>query len=164
MVMKCTDCPIHQEGCLVNCMKGRGRFGGIMLVGEAPGAEEDKAGRVFVGRAGQLLDALLKDTGLAQYRIWKTNACRCRPAGNRTPKIDEVRACRKHLDREISIVKPEMIIALGRTPIQSLTDNHLASVRNYRAVRGEYKGIPVFYTYHPSAVLHDNGVLKHLTE
>lgn len=153
---RCKKCPIWKEHCLTNCMPGRGKGGGVLLLGEAPGANEDSTGKPFVGRAGKILEAALEEVDFRGIPLFFTNACRCRPLNNRQPKIDEVRTCRfYHLDQEIDRIKPRLIISLGQTPAMSMMDDHLASVDKCRGRITKYKGIPVIYTYHPMALSYD---------
>ena len=162
--MICNRCPLHAEGCRTNCMSGRGAKGGILFLGENPGEEEDKCGKPFVGRAGKILEALLEDAGLNGV-AYLTNITRCRGSSiKRKPTIDEIRTCREHLDKELEIVRPKMIVALGQYPAKGMTDNNHASVERLRGSRGLYKGIPVFFTYHPSAVNYDMKKKDYLKE
>ena len=124
----------------------------LMLVGEGPGAEEDKQGLPFVGAAGELLNKILAAIGLARDEVYVANIVKCRPPGNRDPEADEVRACRGYLERQIDLVRPAVLVALGRSAAQTLlgTDASLARLR------GEWhalQGIPLRVTYHPAALL-----------
>lgn len=125
----------------------------LLVVGEGPGAREDELGRPFVGRSGQLLDALLADeTGLDRSGLYIANTVKCRPPGNRTPKPDEVEACRGFLARQIHLVDPVVIVALG----QSAAAWFLGPGARVGALRGqvlEWQGRALVVTYHPSAAL-----------
>jgi len=128
-----------------------------MLVGEAPGADEDAQGEPFVGAAGQLLDNMLAALGLSrQAGVFIANVLKCRPPGNRTPESLEVAACRPYLDRQIELVAPALIVALGRSAACTLleTDASVASLRN-RVHR--YRGTPLVVTYHPAYLLRTPG-------
>ena len=124
-----------------------------LFVGEGPGADEDQQGEPFVGQAGKLLDAMLQAAGLARGReVYITNVVKCRPPGNRTPNIDEAAACAPFLDRQIDLIKPKLIIALGKTAVTRLTGSD-ASMASLRGQPLEYRGIPVIATYHPAYLL-----------
>jgi DNA polymerase len=124
----------------------------LMLIGEGPGAEEDKSGKVFVGRAGQLLTKMLKAINLERDEVYITNIVKCRPPGNRNPKPHEVEACLSYLDEQIDIVKPRLLLLLGKVAAVSLF-NQKRSLRSFRESSLEYKGIRTYVTYHPSALL-----------
>lgn len=124
-----------------------------MLVGEGPGAEEDQRGEPFVGQAGRLLDNMLAALGLARGRdVYIANAVKCRPPHNRTPERSEVAACLPYLDRQIELVQPRLLVALGRPAAQALLDRELA-ISAARGKRFERQGIPVVVTYHPAYLL-----------
>lgn len=124
-----------------------------LFVGEGPGADEDQQGEPFVGQAGKLLDAMLQAAGLARGReVYIANVVKCRPPGNRTPTIDEAAACAPFLDRQIDLIKPKLIIALGKTAVTRLTGSD-ASMASLRGQLLEYRGIPVVATYHPAYLL-----------
>ena len=124
-----------------------------LFIGEAPGAEEDRRGEPFVGRAGQLLDNMLLALGLDRHHdVFIANVLKCRPPGNRDPKPEESAACRAYLDRQIALIQPEVIVALGRVAAQSL----LASDEPLGRMRGgdhRYQGVPLVVTYHPAYLL-----------
>lgn len=124
----------------------------LMFVGEGPGAEEDRQGLPFVGAAGQLLDKIVEAIGLAREQVYIANVVKCRPPGNRDPLPDEAAACRSYLDRQIELVQPKVIVALGRVAAQSLLGNDLPLGR----MRGRWfkvGGVPTMVTYHPAALL-----------
>jgi len=124
-----------------------------LLVGEGPGADEDELGEPFVGQAGKLLDAMLTAAGLKRGReVYIANVVKCRPPGNRTPSTEEALACAPFLDRQIDLVKPKLIVALGKTAVTRLTGSE-ASMASLRGKMLEYRGIPVVATYHPSYML-----------
>ena len=124
-----------------------------MLVGEGPGAEEDQRGEPFVGQAGRLLDNMLSAIGLArQENVYIANAVKCRPPHNRTPEAGEVATCLPYLERQIELVKPRLLVALGRPAAQALTGTEV----RIGAARGRlflYKDIPLIVTYHPAYLL-----------
>ncbi|KVN01718.1 MULTISPECIES: uracil-DNA glycosylase [unclassified Burkholderia] len=124
-----------------------------MLVGEAPGENEDKQGEPFVGQAGKLLDNMLRALALKRgENVYIANVIKCRPPGNRNPEPDEVARCEPYLQRQVALVKPKLIVALGRFAAQTLlkTDASIASMRG-RVHR--YEGVPVIVTYHPAYLL-----------
>ena len=124
-----------------------------LLVGEGPGADEDQQGEPFVGQAGKLLDAMLQAAGLLRGReVYIANVVKCRPPGNRTPTLEEANACAPFLDRQIDLIKPKLIIALGKTAVTRLTGSD-ASMASLRGQSLEYRGIPVVATYHPAYLL-----------
>ncbi len=124
-----------------------------LFVGEGPGADEDQQGEPFVGQAGKLLDAMLQAAGLMRGReVYIANVVKCRPPGNRTPTIDEAAACAPFLDRQIDLIKPKLIVALGKTAVTRLTGSD-ASMASLRGQALEYRGIPVVATYHPAYLL-----------
>ena len=124
-----------------------------MLVGEGPGAEEDQRGEPFVGQAGRLLDNMLAALGLDRTKdVYIANAVKCRPPHNRTPERVELAACLPYLDRQIALVQPRLLVALGRPAAQALLDRELA-ISAARGKRFERHGIPVVVTYHPAYLL-----------
>jgi len=124
----------------------------IMFVGEAPGEDEDRSGRPFVGRAGQLLEKMLKAIGMTREQVYITNVLRWRPPGNRTPKTDEVAVCLPYLLRHIELVKPKLLVCLGGPASKALLDRE-ESVTRLRGQWFEHAGIPVLVTYHPAYLL-----------
>lgn len=124
----------------------------VLVVGEAPGAEEDRTGRPFVGRAGKLLDLLLGSVGLSREAVYICNVLKCRPPGNRNPQPDEVEACSPYLLRQVELVKPRVIAAFGTFAAQTL----LGTTTPIGKLRGrvhDYHGLPLVATYHPAALL-----------
>jgi len=132
----------------------------LMIVGEGPGADEDARGEPFVGRAGKLLDEMLKAIGRSRAdtesggSVFIANVVKCRPPGNRDPEADEVEACRPYLDRQIELVRPKLIVALGRVAAQRL----LGSNEPLSRLRGPIHSYgptqtPLFITYHPAYLL-----------
>lgn len=124
-----------------------------LIVGEGPGAEEDQRGEPFVGQAGKLLDAMLAAIGLRRgQNVYIANAVKCRPPGNRTPEADEMATCRPYLERQIELIRPRIIVALGRPAAQTLLGGEV----KIAAARGrlfDRNGIPVVVTYHPAYLL-----------
>ncbi|MFM0205961.1 uracil-DNA glycosylase family protein [Paraburkholderia sediminicola] len=124
-----------------------------MLIGEAPGENEDRLGEPFVGQAGKLLDNMLRSLTLARdSNVYIANVIKCRPPGNRNPEPDEVARCEPYLQRQVALVKPKLIVALGRFAAQSLLKTD-ASISSLRGRVHEYEGVPVIVTYHPAYLL-----------
>ena len=124
----------------------------LMLVGEGPGAEEDRRGLPFVGPAGELLTRILAAIGLTREQVYIANIVKCRPPGNRDPNADEAAACRPFLDAQIDLVQPAVLVALGRIPAQSLLGVEAPLGR----LRGQWytvRGVATRVTYHPAALL-----------
>jgi len=133
----------------------------LMFVGEGPGAEEDKQGLPFVGRAGELLTRIIRAIDLDREQVYIANVVKCRPPGNREPLPDEAAACRGFLDAQIDLVRPLILVALGRVAAQALLGTEAPISR----LRGEWhvvRGVPTRATYHPAALLR-NAALKRPT-
>ena len=128
---------------------------GVMFIGEAPGAEEDMQGLAFVGRAGQLLTRMIQAVKLCREDVYIANILKCRPPGNRDPKADEIEKCEPILIRQIEIIKPKIICAMGRISGQTL----LRTKSSLSALRGkihDYHGFKLIVTYHPAALLRNS--------
>jgi DNA polymerase len=130
------------------------RSAAVMLIGEAPGADEDRRGEPFVGRAGQLLNRMLAAAGLRREQVYIANIVKCRPPNNRDPSTDEAAACRAYLERQIALVQPQLILCLGKVPASNL----LGSAESVGRLRGRLHRygpaeIPLLVTYHPSYYL-----------
>ena len=125
-----------------------------LVVGEAPGAEEDKQGEPFVGRAGGLLDSMLRGIGLAREQVFIANVLKCRPPNNRDPAPAEVAQCLPYLERQIALLKPRIMLAVGRIAAQNLlaTDTPIGKLRGHVHSFGA-AGIPLVITYHPAYLL-----------
>jgi len=152
-VAGCTRCPLHQSR--TQTVFGVGNQNADwMIIGEAPGAEEDRRGEPFVGRAGKLLDEMLRAVGLDRGTVFITNILKCRPPGNRDPAADEAAACRGYLERQIELIKPRLILAVGRIAAQQLlhTDSPLGRLRG-RAHSLNSGQVPLVVTYHPAYLL-----------
>ena len=153
-VAACTRCKLHE-------FRNRAVFGegsptaAVMFVGEAPGANEDRTGRPFVGEAGQLLTRILNGAmGLRRADVYIANINKCRPPSNRVPTPDEAGACLPYLQRQVELLQPKVIVCLGRTAVHHL----LGRPESVAALRGkplEYLGIPVVATWHPAYLLRD---------
>jgi uracil-DNA glycosylase len=124
-----------------------------MLIGEAPGENEDRQGEPFVGQAGKLLDNMLRSLSLARgTNVYIANVLKCRPPGNRNPEPEEVARCEPYLQRQVALVQPKLIVALGRFAAQSLLKTD-ASISSLRGRVHTYEGVPVIVTYHPAYLL-----------
>lgn len=151
LVARCTRCPLHGER--RQAVFGEGAMDArVVCVGEAPGAKEDETGRPFVGRAGQLLDRLLLSIGLPRETVYICNVLKSRPPGNRDPLPEEIAACSPYLVRQLSLIRPEVILAFGAFAARTLLQTKLALGR-LRGQVHEYGGYPVVVTYHPAALL-----------
>jgi uracil-DNA glycosylase len=124
----------------------------LMFVGEAPGANEDRLGLPFVGQAGKLLDDIIAAIGLRREDVYITNVVKCRPPQNRTPLPDEIAACMPFLRRQLALLKPKVIVALGATAAAALLETR-KSLGDLRGKVHSYGGIPLVVTYHPAALL-----------
>ncbi len=133
----------------------------LMFIGEGPGAEEDRQGLPFVGPAGELLTRIIGAMGLTRDQVYIANVVKCRPPGNRDPEPDEVEACSDYLARQIDLIRPRVIVILGRVAAQSLLGNDLP-IGRLRGQWYEVRGVPARVTYHPAALLR-NSALKRPT-
>lgn len=152
-VKACTSCELYKTR--TNVVFGSGnRAAKLMIIGEAPGANEDQQGLPFVGRAGQLLTAMLQAIGIERDQIYITNILKSRPPNNRDPKLEEVAACTPFLLRQLELVSPKLILSLGRISAHFLlkTNASLGSLRG-RFFEYEYQQIPLLVTYHPAYLL-----------
>jgi uracil-DNA glycosylase family 4 len=152
MVSGCVKCGLHKTR--TQTVFGVGDPGAQwMLIGEAPGAEEDRLGDPFVGQAGRLLDNMLAAIGLDRRKnVYIANVLKCRPPGNRNPEPDEVAKCSPHLLRQIELVNPKLILAMGRFAAQTLLETD-ASIASLRGRLHRYAGRPCIVTYHPAYLL-----------
>jgi uracil-DNA glycosylase len=124
-----------------------------LFVGEAPGAEEDAKGEPFVGQAGRLLDNMLAALGMKRgANVYIANILKCRPPGNRTPTPLEAESCRPYLDRQIALIRPALIVALGKSAATTLL-NVDATIASLRGRVHRYQGVPLIVTYHPAYLL-----------
>ncbi|MCR4300242.1 MAG: uracil-DNA glycosylase [Sulfuricaulis sp.] len=150
-VRTCTKCSLHVTR--TQTVFGVGdRQAQWMFIGEAPGADEDRQGEPFVGRAGQLLNAILFALGLKREDVYIANVLKCRPPGNRDPQPEEVAQCEPYLLRQIELIKPRLIVALGRHAAHSLLKTEVA-LGKLRGQQHSYHGTPLFVTYHPAYLL-----------
>jgi DNA polymerase len=151
VVAGCTKCPLGHSR--LNAVPGEGHPNArLVCVGEAPGATEDETGRPFVGRAGRLLEDILKAIALAREDVFICNVLKCRPPENRSPEPLEVAACSPYLHRQLELIRPKVILALGRPAATTLLATN-ASLGDLRGKIHRYRGIPLVVTYHPAALL-----------
>jgi DNA polymerase len=152
-VAGCRACELHRGR--THTVFGVGdRNARLMIIGEAPGAEEDRQGEPFVGRAGQLLNAMLRAIGLERGQVFIANILKCRPPGNRNPAPDEVAACAHFLRQQVALVRPQVILAVGGVAAHNLlqTDDAVGRLRRRVHAYGENR-IPLLVTYHPAYLL-----------
>jgi DNA polymerase len=150
-VAACTRCPLHQSR--TQTVFGVGNpDADWMIIGEAPGAEEDRRGEPFVGRAGKLLDEMLRAVGHKRESVFIANILKCRPPNNRDPAAQESSECRGYLERQIELVQPKIILAVGRIAAQLLlaTDTPVGRLRGSQHLLGD---TPLVVTYHPAYLL-----------
>ncbi len=151
VALACTRCGLSRTRS--NVVFGEGALDAeVLVVGEAPGSEEDRTGRPFVGRAGKLLDKLLASVGFPRESVYICNVLKCRPPANRNPKPPEVDACNSLLTRQLDLVQPRAILACGTFAAQTL----LETTDSIGGLRGEvhsYRGVALIPTYHPAALL-----------
>jgi len=158
-ILKCEKCALCKTR--KNVVPGEGSpQAEIMFIGEGPGKNEDEQGRPFVGAAGKLLDKLIALIGLTREDIYIANVVKCRPPGNRDPLPKEVDSCRKWLDKQVEIIKPKIIVLLGRHSMDRFLPNQKISIDHGKPKR--LKGQVYFPIYHPAAALYKNGLLKDL--
>ncbi len=152
-VAACTACSLHQ-GRTQTVFGVGNREAKLMIIGEAPGFHEDQQGEPFVGRAGQLLTAMIKTIGFDRKDVFIANILKCRPPNNRDPNAEEVATCTPFLDQQIALVQPILLMAVGRIASHYLlnTKSSLESLRNKIHVYGE-NSIPLIVTYHPAYLL-----------
>jgi uracil-DNA glycosylase family 4 len=152
-IRSCNRCPLAKERTRAVPGEGPDRAE-ILLVGEAPGRDEDHAGRPFVGRAGSVLDRCLVEAGIERAQVFITNAVKCRPPGNRRPKKDEIEACRPYLEAQMSLIQPKVVILMGNAATKAVL-----GIEGVTSLRGQVFKDLFLVTFHPAAVLR-NGNLK----
>ncbi|HEY6643453.1 uracil-DNA glycosylase [Povalibacter sp.] len=151
-VRTCTKCPLHAT-------RTQGVFGvgdrkaRWMIIGEAPGADEDSQGEPFVGRAGQLLNSMLRAMGLAREQVFIANVLKSRPPGNRDPRVDETSACLPYLFRQIELVNPTLLLCVGRIAAQTLLETDMPIGKLRGKLHTLPSGRPMIVTYHPAYLL-----------
>jgi uracil-DNA glycosylase len=152
-VRGCTKCALHRGRTQTVFGVGK-RDADLLVIGEAPGADEDRQGEPFVGRAGQLLNAMLHSIGLPRSEVYIANILKCRPPGNRDPQPDEAASCTPYLTQQIALIGPRVILAVGRIAAQWLlqSDSPIGRLRG-RVFRYGELGTPLVVTYHPAYLL-----------
>jgi len=169
-ITECRRCELHRYR--KNPVPGEGPLNTpIMLIGEAPGKQEDETGRPFVGAAGKLLTKLLEEAGIGRENVYITNVLKCRPPGNRDPKPEEVEACSSYLRQQIKLIKPKMIVCLGRHSAKLIFSWANIPWTSMKRQHGQvYEGViegfrvKIVATYHPAAALYNPQLRKALEE
>jgi len=165
----CTRCPLHKQGRKQIVFGVGNPKAELMFIGEGPGADEDEQGEPFVGRAGQLLNNMIKAMGIAREQVYIANVVKCRPPGNRTPEREECETCSPFLMRQIAVIKPKVIVALGAVAAKTLLamsasmaqlrgrfyDFMPAGYRNDARSSDPWDGCKLAVTYHPAFLLRD---------
>lgn len=155
--LACTRCALHATRTRVVFGVGN-RSASWMVIGEAPGADEDRQGEPFVGRAGQLLNEMLRAAGVGREQVYIANILKCRPPDNRDPKPEESESCEGYLQRQIALVRPGLLLAVGRIAAQNLlrVDTPIGQLRG-RVHHYGPDAIPLVVTYHPAYLLRSPG-------
>ena len=169
-ISECRQCELYKYR--KNPVPGEGPLNTpIMLIGEAPGKQEDETGRPFVGAAGKLLTKLLEEAGIGRKNVYITNVLKCRPPSNRDPKPEEVEACSPYLRQQIKLIKPKMIVCLGRHSAKLIFSWAGIPWTNMKRQHGQvYEGVieglkvKIVATYHPAAALYNPQLRKELEE
>jgi DNA polymerase len=161
-VGRCTRCELSRSRKSVVFGEGSERAR-VVFVGEAPGEEEDRQGRPFVGRAGKLLDQMIERIGLNRRDVFICNVLKCRPPNNRDPEAREVEACRDYLVAQLALIKPHLICTLGKHAYNTLMGVD-ARITKVRGLLTSYKGTKLLPTYHPSYLLRNQGAIKEAYE
>jgi DNA polymerase len=156
VAMSCTRCRLHDGRTQVVFSDGPSDAR-LMVVGEAPGANEDKTGVPFVGQAGKYLDLLLATVGLSREdSVYIANVLKCRPPANRNPMPDEIESCSPYLRKQIDLVRPQALLAVGSFSGQLLTGREKTALGELRGQVHAYHGVPLVVTYHPAALLRNS--------
>jgi uracil-DNA glycosylase family 4 len=154
-VRECRLCALHRLR--THAVPGEGNWAAeLMFIGEGPGRDEDTQGRPFVGRAGQLLRKIIAAMKFEEQEVYITNVVKCRPPENRVPHREEVETCWPYLERQIELIAPRVIVTLGKTPTEYFVPGR-AGMGELRGKFGDYKGIPVMPTFHPSYLIRNEG-------
>lgn len=155
----CVECRLHETRS--QAVFGEGNpAADLVVVGEAPGQEEDRTGRPFVGRAGRLLDLLLMAAGFPRQDVYICNVLKCRPPGNRNPQADEMDVCtRNFLHRQLELIQPRMLLAVGRFAVNALLESTTA-IGRLRGRLHAYRGVPLVVSYHPAYLLRSPNMIR----
>ena len=154
-VKACTACGLR-AGCTQTVFGVGDEQAKWLIIGEAPGADEDKQGEPFVGRAGQLLNSMIAALGLKREQVYIANVLKCRPPGNRDPKPEEAELCRPFLERQIALIQPRIILAVGRIAAQNLLQTE-TPIGRLRGTVHRLGSVPLVVTYHPAYLLRSPG-------
>ncbi len=150
----CTRCVLHKQGRKQIVFGVGNARAELMFIGEGPGADEDVQGEPFVGRAGQLLNKMIEAMGLKRSDVYIANVVKCRPPGNRTPEREECETCMPFLLRQIDVIKPRVIVALGAVAAKNLLQMN-STMADLRSRSYDFQGSKLFVTYHPAFLLRD---------
>lgn len=157
-ILVCQKCPLSRNR--AHAVPGEGKIdSGLMFVGEGPGAEENIQGRPFVGRAGQLLTKIIEAMHFSRQDVFITNIVKCQPPGNRTPLHDEIDTCNPYLLRQLEVIQPAVIVALGSVAANTFVPGDM-KISSLRGTFYEFRGIKVMPTYHPSYLVRNEGNRK----
>ncbi len=160
-IRTCTDCPLSQTR--IHAVPGEGPADAeVMFIGEGPGYHEDRQGRPFVGPAGKFLEELLEGNGLRREQVYITNVVKCRPPNNRDPLPSEIAACRKYLQQQIAIIRPRVIVTLGRHSLAWFFPKDSISKVHGQVRRKD--GTYFLHLYHPAAALHQPAMRETIEE
>lgn len=160
-VAKCTQCLLHQGR--TKAVPGEGAENAdIMFIGEAPGFHEDQQGRPFVGAAGKFLDELLDSINLKREQVFIANVIKCRPPGNRDPLPEEMEACKPFLDRQIELIRPKLVVTLGRFSMARAFPK--ARISRIHGQPRKIGGVVYYPMYHPAAALHQPSLRRTVEE
>ena len=166
-IKTCKKCPLHNNR--INAVPGEGNHScGVMLIGEAPGFNEDLQGRPFVGAAGKLLDELMGDVGVSRGVVYITNVVKCRPPSNRQPRDNEVKVCTSlYLDKQIAIINPKLIVCLGNISSKYIFNKYGLKFKSMSEVHGKmyriislHGELKIIATYHPAAILRNPKLIE----
>ena len=160
-VLKCTQCGLHRGR--TNAVPGEGPADAdILFIGEAPGFHEDQQGLPFVGSSGRFLEELLESIGLARKDVFIANVIKCRPPKNRDPLVDEIEACKPFLDRQIELLKPKLVVTLGRFSMARAFPK--ARISRVHGQPCKIDGVVYYPMYHPAAALHQPSLRQVIAE
>ena len=160
-VVECTKCDLCKTR--THSVPGKGDFNSdVIFVGEAPGKNEDLHGEPFVGVAGKKLSLALENAGVTRDEVYITNTVKCRPPKNRVPSVLEREACQEYIQKEIEIIKPEIICVLGNTAFGSILGG--SEITKFRGKVGRKDGLLYFITIHPAATIYNQGLIEVLKE
>jgi len=168
-VLNCKRCPLYKARAYPVIGEGNHQAG-MMFVGEAPGAQEDKTGRPFCGAAGKILDELLISAGIKRENVYISNILKCRPPGNRDPREEEISACVPYLERQIEAIKPKAICSLGRYSMYFLLEKFglKEQIQPISKIHGKIfktgKGLSLIPFYHPAVAAYNSSMKKYLKE